>query len=377
MANINSFLKQLVAGDSVRGYAHANKVFANNALELSPKFAFLFHVHFDLAPGITYKNQGELGVLVKSVDLPKYKIDTKTFNSYNRPNIVQSKIKYEPITITFHDDSANIIRNFWYEYYSFYYRDTDLANPSSYQYNYKYAESNPIDTSYMGYTPKNDNKRYLQSIRVYSFTKKKASEYILINPIITSFQHGRHENQTDNTTLEHTMTIEFESVIYAEGPSSAAAGFGKSNIYDTKPSPIAPGGSGTRSILGPGGLLGTANNVMKNLAEGNFLSAALGAAKGVKTFKGANLKDIALTEVKGLGTDILRGQNPLSRIQVPTLTDLGKNADQLGSNIKSALTPSGTSSSPTVDRPVSRSSSVSSATSTGRATSNSESLNGP
>jgi hypothetical protein len=374
VANINSFLKQLVAGDSLRGYAHANKIFTNNAFDLSPKFAFLFHVHFDLAPGVTYNRQSELGVLVKSVDLPKYRVDTKTYNSYNRPNIVQSKIKYEPITITFHDDTSNVIRNFWYDYYTFYYRDTDLANPSSYQNNYKYAKENIVDTAYMGYTTKNDQKRYLQSIRIYSFSKKKASEYVLINPIITSFQHGRHENQTDNTTLEHTMTIEYESVIYNEGPSSAAAGFAKSNIYDTKPSPIAPGGAGTRSILGPGGLLGTANNVMKNLSEGNFLSAALGAAKGVKTFKGANLKDIALTEVKGLGTDILRGQNPLSRIQVPSLTDLGKNADNLGSKIKSSLTPSGTGSSPVVDRPVVSSSSTGS---TGRATSNSEYLGGP
>lgn len=372
MANINSFLKQLVAGDSIRSYNHANKVFATNSFELSPKFAFLFHVHFDLAPGITYNKQGELGVLVKSVDLPKFRVETKTLNSYNRPNIIQSKIKYDPITFTFHDDSANVIRNFWYEYYNFYYRDADLANPSAYQYPNKYAGTNPVDLAYMGYTTKNDQKRYLQSIRVYSLTKKKASEYILINPIITSFQHGRHENQTDNTTLEHTMTIEYESVLYAEGPSSAAAGFGKSNLYDTKGSPIAPGAGSTRSILGPGGLLGTANNVMKNLSEGNFLSAALGAAKGVKTFKGANLKDIALTEVKGLGTDILRGQNPLSRIQVPSLTDLGKNADQLGSNVKSLLTPKSTGSA-TVDSPVVRSSSVPT-TSTGRASSNSETL---
>jgi hypothetical protein len=56
------------------------------------------------------------------------------------------------------------------------------------------------------------------------------------------------------------------------------------------------------------------------------------------------------------------------------LTDLGKNADNLGSKIKSSLTPSGTGSSPVVDRPVVSSSSTGS---TGRATSNSEYLGGP
>lgn len=375
MANINSFLKQLVAGDSIRGYNHANKVFVSNALELSPKFNFLFHIYFDLAPGITFNRQSEIGLLAKTADLPRFQIETKSYNSYNRPNVVQTKVKYQPITITFHDDSANIIRDFWYQYFSFYYRDSDLPSPSSYQYPNKYAEKNNIDTAYMGYNPKNDNKRFLQSIRIYSLTKKTASEYILVNPIISQFQHGRHENNGDNGTLEHSMTIEYETVLYGQGPAAAATGFAGGARYDTFPSPIAPGGAGTKSLLGPGGLLGSANNVMKNLSEGNFLSAALGAAKTFKTFKGANLKNIALTEVKGLGTDILRGQNPLSRIQVPSLSDLGNNADNIGKQISSVLNNNTRSSLPTLDRP--NLSSSSSTASTGRAASNGVVLGGP
>ena len=375
MANINPFLKQLVAGDSVRGYAHANKVFASNALELSPKFSFLFHVHFDLAPGVTFNRQNEIGLLAKSADLPRFQIETKSYNSYNRPNVVQTKVKYQPVTLTFHDDSANVIRNFWYEYFSFYYRDSDFPGPSSYQYDYKYAEKNNIDTAYMGYNPKNDSKRFLQSIRIYSLTKKTASEYILVNPIISQFQHGRHENSGDNGTLEHSMTIEYETVLYSQGPSAGATGFASGSHYDSLPSSIAPGGAGTKSILGPGGLLGSANNVMKNLSEGNFLSAALGAAKTFKTFKGANLKNIALTEVKGLGTDILRGQNPLSRIQVPSLSDLGNNADGAGKKISSFLNNNTGSNLPTLDRRnIPASSSIASS---GQAASNGVVLGGP
>jgi hypothetical protein len=373
VANINSFLKQLVSGDSVRDYSHANKIFGRNALELSPKYSFLFHVFFDLANGVTYNKQNELGVLVKSVDLPRFDINTKTYNSYNRPNIVQSRISCQPITIIFHDDSANVIRNFWFDYYNFYYRNSDLAEPSYYNYDYKYASSNSIDKSIMGYTPKNDTKKYLQSIRIYSFSRKIASEYILINPIITQFQHGRHEYSNNNNTLEHTMTIEYETVLYKESPTAAVKGFGQSENYDTRPSPIAPGGGGTRSILGPGGLLGSADSFVKNLSEGNYLSAALGLAKTRQTFKGANLKNIALAEVQGLGRDVLRGQNPFSRISVPTLGDVTSVTAATAGAVRNRL-PNTQNTRNTVDA---RPTATGNSGSTGTATSNSSEVSGP
>lgn len=322
MANINSFLKELTSSDSIRDYAHANKIFGRNSFELTPKYSFLFHVFFDLAPGVTYKKQNELSVLVKTIDLPRFDINTKTYNSYNRQNIVQSRIVPQPITIVFHDDSANVIRDFWFDYYNFYYRSSDLTEPSYYSYDNKYSSKNNIDTAFMGYTPKNDKKRYLQSIRIYSMSRKQASEYVLINPIITQFQHGRHDYSQSNATLEHTMMIDYETVLYKEGATSAVKGFASSDNYDKRSSPIAPGGGGTQSILGPGGLLGSASSIMQNLGEGNYLSAAFGLAKTRQTFKGASLKNIALSEVRGMGKDILRGQNPFSKINVPTLNSI-------------------------------------------------------
>jgi len=321
VASFNSFLKGLTSNDNLHDYRHASNVFASNAFELSPKLGFLYHVFFDFAPGVTYQKQNELGLLVKSLDLPRYNITTKVLNSYNRPNIVQSKIVYQPVNIIFHDDSANVVRNFWFQYYNFYYRDSDLSEPSYYDYDYKYSERNSIDSQFMGYNPKNDRKRFLKSIRMYSFSRKISSEYILINPIITQFTHGRHESATTNATLEHSMQIEYETVLYKQGPSISAKGFAQSEFYDQRPSPLAKPGA-TRSILGPGGLLQSVDSIANNLAEGNFLSAAVGLAKTRQTFKGTNIKDIALNESKGLAKDVLRGQNPFARISVPTLPDV-------------------------------------------------------
>lgn len=351
MSFFNSFLKGLQANDTLHDYNHASKIFASNAFELSPKFTFLYHVFFDLAPGITYQRQNELGMLVKSVDLPRFDIATKTLNSYNRPNIVQNKISYQPVQFIFHDDSANVVRNFWFQYYNFYYRDSDLAEPSYYDYDYKYSERNTIDTQFMGYNPKNDRKRFLKSIRIYSLSKKISSEYILINPIITQFTHGRHESSSINTTLEHSMQIEYETVLYKEGASISARGFAQSEYYDQRSSPLARPGA-TKSILGPGGLLQSVDSVANNLAQGNFLSAAVGLARSRQTFKGTNIGSLAATEAKGLTKDVLRGQNPFARINVPTLNDVSNTTGSPPAQSRSSLNNRTLSTSPTIDRPV-------------------------
>lgn len=323
MPSINSFLKGLTSTDNVKGYDHASKIFASNALELTPKYSFLFHVYFDLAPGITYNRQTELGLMVKNIELPKYDIATKTLNSYNRPNIIQSKIGYQPISITFHDDSANTVRDFWFAYMNYFYRDSDLPGSSQYSYPNKY-DVNLIDRTAMGYKPFNGQKRFIDTIRIYSLGRKIASEYILINPVVKSFTHGRHDNDNNNVLMECTMQLDYETVLYQQSDSGQVKGFAQSNYYDNVPSPLSRPGT-TKSILGPGGLLGTASSVVNNLAEGNLLSAAVGFARGRQQFKGTKVKDVALSEIKGITKDIIRGQNPNSRISVPTVNNIGNN----------------------------------------------------
>jgi hypothetical protein len=323
MSFFNSFLKGLTSTDNLRGYDHASKIFGSNALELTPKYSFLFHVYFDLADGITYNKQTEVGLLVKNVELPKYDIATKTLNSYNRPNIIQSKINYQPITITFHDDSANVVRDFWFAYYNYFYRNSDVTETTGYQYGYKYG-ANLIDKAAMGYRPLGTGRRYLQSIRIYSLSRKIASEYVLINPVIRSLNHSRHDNDNNNTLMDHTMTVEYETVIYRQSSTDQVNGFAQDNYYSKTPSPLSRPGA-TKSILGPGGLIGSAGSVIKNLSEGNLLSAAVGFRRTQQQFKGTKIKDLALAEVKGITKDILRGQNPNSRISVPTLNNIGTN----------------------------------------------------
>ena len=325
-------------GPNLRDWQHANKLFVGNNYALKPKDSYLFHVAFDLNPiisNLTTQKIIEAGLLVKSVQIPKYTIDAKTLNAYNRPNIVQQKIKYDPIQITFHDDSSDVIRNFWYDYMSHYYRDTDYATrlspTTSYEAPHRY---NKPTKNFWGYQPAKydrNSERLISSIKIYSLYQKKFSEYILINPIITSFAHGQHE-QGKHDFMEHTMSIAYETVIYNYGTvktENEPAGFAGLN-YDKGPSPLSPQGGGTNSILGPGGLVSAVTGISDTLtpqyddagnpvvSSGSIAKAGLTAFRAFNNIKGQNLLGMAGTELQNIAGGILSGDtNTLNRLSLP------------------------------------------------------------
>jgi hypothetical protein len=270
----------------------------------------------------------QLGVLVKSAQLPKFSIDSKVMNAYNRPNIVQTKLKYDPITITFHDDSNDSVRDFWYDYMSHYYRDSDYS-PTAYDQPTKYKLQ---QTEHWGYQPAkyaSDGtvERLLKGIKIYSLHQKRFTEYILINPIITGFQHGQHQ-QGQSDFLENSMTVSYETVLYNYGTIAIGGepdGFATLS-YDKTPSPLTPLGGGTASLLGPGGLLGAANGISQSLAPNaagviNPLGALKAGITGLRAFdsiKNQNILGMAGQELKTIGLGILQGDtNTLNRLSLP------------------------------------------------------------
>lgn len=312
--SLNSFLKQLTTSDEIHDFDHASKTFVDGGMRLHPKQSFSYHVFFDTqfsslgSTGII-----EAGMMVKGVELPTYQIDVKKYNAYNRVNLSQSKIHYNSVVITFHDDMADVVRQLWYDYYKYYYLDS-IHPESAYQAPHKY---NIRQTKDWGYSA-NAAYPFFTAIRIYQLHKKEFSEYTLINPIITEFQHGRHAAGSSDP-VEHQMSVMFETVKYAKGQVSSGTvkGFGDLH-YDHTPSPLTPAGGGTQSILGPGGLLDTVGSIASDLAEGSLLSAGFKAVLANENFKGANFGQIAESEFKsGLG-NILRGRNTGDRIYVPT-----------------------------------------------------------
>jgi hypothetical protein len=139
-------------------YAHASQLFVADSYKLSPKYSFLYYVRFETDPLLTEIPSTsaliETGQLVKSVSLPKFTVETKNLNAYNRTNISQTKIKYDPVNITFHDDGNNTVLDFWRDYYEYYYRDGDYQNKDSdtsvanylRQHKYQFNGSDPQNT---------------------------------------------------------------------------------------------------------------------------------------------------------------------------------------------------------------------------------------
>jgi len=280
----------------LRSYQHATRIFEDGNFRLSPKYGFLFYVEFDFNPLITNVSNTsaqELGMIVKSVNLPKFTVDTKVHNAYNRKNISQHKISYDPINIVFHDDQADNVRSFWYDYYSFFYRDSDYAD-ATYDIIHKYQERPTFDWGYSprpvgSYNSSNayQEYQYIQAIRIYSLYQGQFDEYELVNPTITQFKHGDHANGGDAGLLEHSMQIQYEAVKYQTGyvTSNTAGGFIDLH-YDTTPTPL--GGTPTAKTA-PSTITDLANYNL-GTAGGSVIplpnSGAINASAGFGTVAG-------------------------------------------------------------------------------------------
>nr|NDG05769.1 hypothetical protein [Oxalobacteraceae bacterium] len=345
-------------GDStLRDYTHASRVFTTNSYELKPRFKFQFHVGFTVnTDQVTYlKNADldftELSCIVKTVDLPKFTVDTETLNQYNRKRIVQTKINYQPVTITFHDDTGDNARRLWYYYFSYYFKDAThrynlgstggqpqpnaVGTTTAFDYNVRdiYAEK-PLVTDWgfigesvsdRGPTPSNvdgtGKTPFFKDIRIYGMDQNhKYCEYVLINPIITAWNHDTYDYAQGNGVMQHSMTIAYETVKYASGtvgagrPVANMSGFADPSHYDVRRSPIArPGANAT--IFGQGGLLDAGIGIVDDLQKGplGLIGAARTAMNTYNTFKGKNLKSIAINEAVATGNKVLGNAEALAR----------------------------------------------------------------
>jgi hypothetical protein len=353
MTPSNQFLSPVNANinGKIFDYAHADQLFVASNYRLAPKYSYLYYVKFDRDDRLPADNSTsrliETGQLVSSVSLPKFSVDNKVLNAYNRPNNIQTKIKYDPVQITFHDDSDNTVLDFWREYYNYHYRDGDYKNmfndstTSNYQQKHKYHFNNSAPMNSWGYTLKNKSNEihFLKNIRIYSLNRGTFTEYILVNPLITSFQHGQH-TAGENALMTHTMTVSYEAVLYYTGNTRDSTIPGMLDLhYDKRPSSLTPTGLnvngaagfarprvfGARGVFGNGGILDTSDQIIGDIGKGNLGGALVKGFKAYQNNKGANLKDIAAMEAKqALIKGILTGTNPFSGVNIPVISNLAK-----------------------------------------------------
>lgn len=340
---IASFLKDVAGGffgnDYLRDYTHASNTFRSNLYQNAPKFKFLFHVYFNINSTAVFSARDEnFGLLVKSVKLPSFNMDAGTLNQYNRKRIVQTKIKYDPVSITFHDDGRNLINSMWYRYYTYYYRDglhpnvvfsgnrgsnnTSANTMATYNDRNIYKDYNSSteewDWGFIGDTATSSGvnsvrEPFFKDITIFGFNQHDFIAYTLINPIITSFNHDTYAYDDGNGTMENNMTLQYETVVYNQGaldgnkPDDIVSGFGTKANYDRRTSPIMAPGSNS-NILGPNGILDGVGGVVQSLTgpNTNILQAVKIAGTTYNSFKNVGLNTIT-AEVKQNIQNALQG----------------------------------------------------------------------
>jgi hypothetical protein len=342
MAFGQDFLKAFFGNDYLRDYAHASKTFRTNGYENSPRLKFLYYVSFTINTSEIPYLRGvfsnddiqELSLLVKTVDLPKFTVDTETLNQYNRKRVVQTKINYQPVTLTFHDDGGDNARKLWYYYYSYYYKDAtqQYLSPSptngtvgrsanrqaGFGYNARDIYNDVLQVKDWGYVGEtwNDGTSaasgkppFFRDIRIYGMDQRKFAEYILINPVIQNWSHDQYDYSQGNGIMQHSMTIAYETVKYYDGavgasrPDTNVQGFADPSHYDTRLSPIARPGSNA-TIFGQGGLLDAGLGILSDLQSGTvggLIGATQTAMRTYNTFKDKNIRSQTRSEALALG----------------------------------------------------------------------------
>ena len=301
---------------NLKDFAHASRLFVGGNYRLMPKTGFLFHAFIDVNAGMSSydaanpNSNREIGLMVKQADLPKFTAETKTLHAYNRPNIVQTRIRYDPVTIVFHDDSANVVRNFWIKYFKHYFRDSDYGLS---QHNLPYVYTNQLISNF-GLNPRSPN-HYLRSIRIYSLHQKRFSEYILVNPIIKSMRFGNHNKQSDSDILQAEMTVEYEAVLYSGGTVTYTNPPGFADLhYDYSKSPIA----GVKQMFGSNGLYDGTNGQSRSYSSSIPGLSQYNTAIGINSIRSSNTFSSSILDMTNAFNSMLQ-QSSNSRVVVPNL----------------------------------------------------------
>jgi len=313
MPSINNFLEGFQDGlPGMKDYRHASRLYIDNNHKLMPKQKFLFHVVFNLDESLfqtkfSQAERYELNMLVKSADLPKYGLNLEEKIQYNKKMYAATRIQYEPVNITFHDDHADTVNAFWKKYYEYNIADSVGMNSDLTISNTKDDYYDGIDqkkiTKFGLDTPKERQKPYLKSIELFVLHKQRFTSMTLVNPVIGSFSHDNLDQADGAGVMNNTMQIFYETVIYKSGivNKNNVPGFATIH-YDNEPSPLTILGGGTNSIFGPGGVVDGVGSVIRNVQSGNILGAILSASNTYNNAKKIKKRDVK-EELKGIAKD--------------------------------------------------------------------------
>ena len=254
----NSFTNWLSkSGNTIfKSYSHATGLYVNDTYARAPKFGFLYFVSFDINSdaiidpiwGDNFRK--DLGLLVRKIDLPKFKIKTEVINQYNRKTQVPTSLTYDPVNIEFHDDNSEITNGLWKNYYKYHVADSNYGDQKGGIQSFSDTKYGTSDYSYG--LDSYQNKRFFNAVDIYVLHQQNFTQITLINPKISGWDHDTLDQDVGNSVLKNKMTLVYEDVLYNQGKivkEDQPLGFA-ARYYNNVPSPITVGGSTKTSDTG-------------------------------------------------------------------------------------------------------------------------------
>lgn len=247
-------------GVYLRDSRHAANAYGFNKADLSNgtprhRFEFFIRINFNPHPEVrdfvksflSESDNDMVSTMVKTITMPSMNIDTEILNQYNKKRISQTKIDYNPISITFHDSVEGRTLRFWEMYYEYYFRDgvapeklgTGSAPP---EVGGGFFDGFLESFSGVGApTPKRDAKEYdndlikdrfndnygynlsrvgnhkylIDSIDIFQIHGGKFSKTEIIRPRVTGFSHDTLDYEDTSGLVELKFDFVYEGVVYA------------------------------------------------------------------------------------------------------------------------------------------------------------------
>jgi hypothetical protein len=268
-SSFNNFLTNNGDGTVFKTYSHASKLYVDNNFARAPKLGYLYFVSFNINPGVVgnwpKNGQNDVGLLVKNVDQPKFKITTETLNQYNRKTNIQTKITYEPITLTFHDDNSEITNNLWINYFEYYYEDSKYGNNAN---RAGYGDTKYNDKYYRYGLDNDQTQPFFDSIDIFVLHQHNFTQMTIENPLVSSWDHDKLDQTNGTKILENKMMLVYENVYYKTGKiaKDGPSGEFSARYYDNVPGSI----SVSNTQAGPADVYGNENGTVPENLAGNL-----------------------------------------------------------------------------------------------------------
>jgi len=201
---------------------------AGSRLEMAglprPKFLFgaRFYTQSKNAPGVYTGGNTDDAVtfMLKYVDRPKMNFEVEELNQYNKPRLANTKVKFQDLTMRFHDTVDDRVLQLFQDYYHFYFGDGRKSNINDYRYDIISPEFVDNGNTGWGFKPNpnlnGDNQHFFSHIEIYHFFGGMYNTMTLVHPKLTMFDHDSNDYADGTTGAEIQMGVKFEGLYYSD-----------------------------------------------------------------------------------------------------------------------------------------------------------------